>query len=294
MIKKLRLIMDFIKIEHTLFALPFAYLGAFLAKDGLIELRTFILIATAFTGLRTAAMTFNRIIDREIDALNPRTAERHIPSGLITLKEAYLIAIFSLSIYFISAYLINDLAFKLSPIPAITAYVYPYLKRFTTLSHYILGLNLSYAPMGGWIAVRNSFNILGEDRLPFLIGIAVIFWVAGFDMIYAIQDYDFDRKYNLYSFPARFGIKKAKLMALINHLIFYAILYYSLTFLYKAKIFAKIGLFLVFLLIILQHLVVKFGKDEKSIQIAFFNLNAFLSLNLLIFTFLDILLSPFL
>ena len=294
MIKKFRMIMDFIKIEHTLFALPFAYLGAFLAKNGMIDIRTFILIGTAFTGLRTAAMTFNRIIDRDIDALNPRTARRHIPLGLISVREAYAIAFISLSIYFISAYLINDLAFKLSPIPAVTAYIYPYLKRFTTASHYVLGLNLSFAPMGGWIAVKNSFNIFGEDKLPFLIGIAVIFWVAGFDMIYAIQDYDFDRKYNLYSFPARFGIKAAKIMALINHIVFYLILLFALTRIYEAAIFAKIGLLVVLALIIIQHLIVNFGKDDRSIQIAFFNLNAILSLSLLLFTFLDVLLKPFL
>jgi len=290
MIKKLKIIMDFIKIEHTLFALPFAYLGAFLAKGGLIDLRSFILIATAFTGLRTAAMTFNRIIDREIDALNSRTANRHLPRGLITLKEAYAIAGIALTIYFISAYLTNDLAFKLSPIPAITAYIYPYLKRFTTLSHYVLGLNLGFAPMAGWIVVKNSFDIFGDAKLPFLIGIAVIFWVAGFDMIYALQDYDFDRKYNIYSFPARYGLRAAKVMALTNHMIFYGILLYSFTYLYVPKIFLKVGLVIILFLILVQHYIIRQGSDEKRIQIAFYNVNAVLSSALLIFTFFDILL----
>lgn len=290
MIKKLRMIMDFVKIEHTLFALPFAYLGAFLAQDGLIDLKSAILIATAFTGLRTAAMTFNRIIDREIDALNPRTANRHLPRGLITLGEAYAIAGISLAVYFVSAYLINDLAFKLSPIPAITAYIYPYLKRFTTLSHYVLGLNLGFAPMAGWIVIKNSFDIFGDAKLPFLIGIAVIFWVAGFDIIYALQDYDFDRKHGLYSFPARYGLRAAKIAAFVNHLIFYGILVFSFTHFYKPGVFLKIGLVIIFLLILAQHYVVYRGEDEKRIQIAFYNINAALSSSLFVFTFLDVVL----
>lgn len=288
MIKKLGLIMDFIKIEHTLFALPFAYLGAFLAQGGMIPPRTFLLIATAFTGLRTAAMSLNRIIDREIDALNPRTAGRHIPAGLISLREAYAIVLASLAVYFISAYLINETAFYLSPIPVITAYIYPYLKRYTVLSHYVLGLNLAFAPMGGWIAVTNRFDPLGQDILPFLIGVAVMFWVAGFDMIYALQDYEFDRKHGLHSFPARYGIMASKIMAFVNHIAFFTILSYAMLEIYQAGSFARIGLAVIFTLILAEHLVVKYGKDEKSIQIAFFYMNAVLSSSLLIFTFLDI------
>ena len=290
MIKKLGLIMDFIKIEHTLFALPFAYLGAFLAKNGAIDLRTFILIATAFTGLRTAAMSLNRIIDREIDALNPRTANRHIPAGLITLKEAYAIVAISLAVYFLSAYMINETAFLLSPIPVITAYIYPYLKRFTVLSHYVLGLNLSFAPMGGWIAVTDSFDFMGKDSLAFLIGVAVMFWVAGFDMIYALQDYEFDRKHGLHSFPARYGMRVSRLMAFINHMIFFAILSYAILKVYSPGIVARVGLAVILGIILAEHAVVRFGKDEKAIQIAFFYMNAALSSALLLFIFLDVLL----
>ncbi len=288
MIKKLGLVMDFIKIEHTLFALPFAYLGAFLAQGGMIPPRTFLLIATAFTGLRTAAMSLNRIIDRDIDAMNPRTAGRHIPAGLISLREAYAIVIASLAVYFVSAYLINETAFYLSPIPVITAYVYPYLKRYTVLSHYVLGLNLAFAPMGGWIAVTNRFDPLGQDLLPFLIGVAVMFWVAGFDMIYALQDYEFDRKHGLHSFPARYGIGASRTMAFVNHAVFFAILSYAMLVMYQAGLLARIGLAVIFLLIVAEHLVVRYGKNEKSIQIAFFYMNAALSSALLIFTFLDV------
>lgn len=288
MIKKLRLIMDFIKIEHTLFALPFAYMGAFLAEGGMIDLRTGILIATAFTGMRTIAMTFNRIIDREIDALNPRTANRHLPAGLITLGEAYTIALLSGVIYFTSAYLINELAFKLSPIPVITAYIYPYLKRYTILSHYVLGLNLAYAPMGGWIAVTNSFDFLGKDSLPFFIGIAVIFWVAGFDIIYALQDYEFDRKHGLHSIPARFGIKKAKIISAMNHIAFFLILAHAIYRMYPSGILAKFGLGVIAIILFAEHLIVWKGDDEKRIQISFFYLNAILSSTLLVSIILDV------
>ncbi len=288
MVKNLRLIMDFIKIEHTLFALPFAYLGAFMAKGGMISIEKIILIATAFAGFRTAAMSLNRIIDREIDALNPRTAKRHLPAGLISLKEAYAITILSLVIYFISAYLINELAFLLSPIPAITAYIYPYLKRYTVLSHYILGLNLAYAPMGGWIAITNSFDIFGKDFLPFLIGIAVVFWVAGFDIIYAIQDYEFDVKYGIYSIPAKFGIKMAKIVSAVNHTIFFLLLSAAILVVYPSGFLAVSGLFLTGGILLAEHAIVWLWKEEKSIQISFFYLNASLSSLLLAAIILDI------
>ena len=288
MVKNLRLIMDFIKIEHTLFALPFAYLGAFMAKGGMITIEKIILIATAFAGFRTAAMSLNRIIDREIDALNPRTAKRHLPAGLISLKEAYAITILSLVIYFISAYLINELAFLLSPIPAITAYIYPYLKRYTVLSHYILGLNLAYAPMGGWIAITNSFDIFGKDFLPFLIGIAVVFWVAGFDIIYAIQDYEFDVKYGIHSIPAKFGIKMAKIVSAVNHTIFFLLLSAAILVVYPSGFLAVSGLFLSGGILLAEHAIVWLWKEEKSIQISFFYLNASLSSVLLAAIILDI------
>ncbi len=289
MVKKLGLIMDFIKIEHTLFALPFAYLGAFMAQGGMIPADKIILIATAFTGLRTAAMSLNRIIDREIDALNPRTANRHLPAGLISLNEAYTVAVVSLIVYFISAYLINHLAFLLSPIPAVTAYVYPYLKRYTVLSHYVLGLNLAYAPMGGWIAVTNSFDILGKDFLPFLIGIAVIFWVAGFDIIYAIQDYEFDVTHGIHSIPAKLGIKMAKIVSAINHVVFFLLLSISILVIYPSGHIAVFGLFLIGIILIAEHAVVWTWRDERSIQISFFYLNAILSSVLLITVILDVL-----
>ncbi len=274
---KLKTYAEFVKIEHTLFALPFAYAGAFLASKGWFGFRLFILILLAFTGLRTAAMSFNRIIDRDIDALNPRTANRHLPAGKISLKEAYTLALISLGIYFLSAYLINDLAFELSPIPAIVAYVYPYLKRFTCLCHYVLGLNLAFAPLGGWIAVTDSLTL--KDWPIILLSLGVVFWVAGFDIIYALQDVDFDRKLGLHSIGAHFGVKIALLVSSLNHLIFFILTSISiLIMLGRASI---LGLITIALLLIYEHTIVRRGFDEKNVQIAFFYTNATISAVLL-------------
>lgn len=281
MIGRLKTYTDFIKIEHTLFALPFAYAGAFLSASGLFSWRIFILILIAFTGMRTLAMTLNRIIDRDIDALNPRTSNRHLPHGDISLRESYAIAIMSAIVFFSSAYLINETAFTLSPIPAITALVYPYLKRFTCLSHYVLGLNLAYAPLGGWIAVSNSFNPLSGEFMITLLGAGVVFWVAGFDIIYGLQDIEFDKKYNLHSIGAHFGIKNALTVSALNHTVFFFLIVYSL-YLYGLNTIAAVGIAIIALLLIYQHAIVGENYDEKNIQIAFFNANAFTSAILLL------------
>ncbi|WP_456469616.1 UbiA-like polyprenyltransferase [Archaeoglobus sp.] len=284
--QRIKMYLDFIKIEHTLFALPFAYAGAFLAAKGIIELKLAILIFTAFTGLRTAAMTFNRIIDREIDAKNPRTASRHLPAGLISLGEAYTIAFIALAVYFISAALINRTALMLSPIPAITAYLYPYLKRFTCLCHYVLGLNLAFAPLGGWIAVTDSIDVFGSEFIPTLIGVAVMFWVAGFDMIYGLQDVDFDRKNGLHSVGAHFGIKAALWLSRLNHIAFFTMISLALL-LYDAKV-AVFFLPLIAALLFYEHFIVRSGYDEAKIQIAFFYTNALVSATLLLAIFAEV------
>jgi len=279
MLSKLRMYADFIKIEHTLFALPFAYSGAFLAAHGWFGWRLFFLILTAFTGMRTAAMTLNRIIDREIDAMNPRTANRHLPAGLITLREAYGILVIALLVYFISAFMINRTAFILSPVPVITACIYPYLKRYTCLAHYVLGLNLAYAPLGGWIAVTDSFNPFSSELVPAILGIAVVFWVAGFDIIYALQDLEFDRKYGLHSVGAHFGLKAALVISAVSHVVFFILTAIALH-IYGAKT-ATIGLIAIAILLVYQHAIIRDSYDEMKIQIAFFYSNAAISAILL-------------
>jgi 4-hydroxybenzoate polyprenyltransferase len=280
---------DFVKIEHTLFALPFAYAGAFLAAEGWFGLRNLLLITLAFTGLRTAAMSLNRVIDWKIDALNPRTADRHIPAGRISVREGYSLAVLGFAVYFIAAYLINFTAFVLSPIPAVTAWVYPYLKRFTCLSHYVLGLNLAFAPLGGWITITNSIEPLGSEFVPLLIGIAILFWVAGFDIIYALQDVDFDVKMGLHSIGAHFGVGKAKLMSAVNHTFFFLILAY--VFLYRmGGNFLLFGTILIGWLLLYEHLIVRKGYTEKRIQLAFFYSNAAISSVFLISIIVEVLL----
>ncbi len=266
---------EFVKIEHTLFALPFAYLGAWIAQRGWFGLRLFLLIALAFTGMRTVAMTLNRIIDRHIDALNPRTAKRHLPSGRMSLKEAYAILAVSLIVYLVSAYLINETVFKLSPIPVLIAYIYPYLKRYTCLCHYVLGLTLSLAPLGGWIAVKNSLNL---DPVVFLVSLAVIFWVAGFDIIYALQDVDFDRRYGLHSVGACFGLNFAFNLSLLNHILFLSLISVS-AILWSP--YTVIGLAVIAVLIAYEHASARRG----DIGTAFFKVNAVIS-SVMLLTFL--------
>lgn len=275
---KIRTYADFIKIEHTLFALPFAYTGAFLAAEGIFSLKIFLLILTAFTGMRTLAMTLNRIFDRDIDALNPRTKDRHLPAGTVTLREAIIIACTSSFIYFTSAYLINYTAFILSPIPALTSIAYPFMKRYSCISHYLLGLNLAYAPMGGWVAVKNSFAPLGGELPITLLGISVIFWVAGFDIIYGLQDVEFDKKYKLHSVGAHFGIRCALITSAVSHVLFFGVALFSM-FLFGFGILGGVGFTIVALLLLHQHLIIGFGDkySEKTIQIAFFKSNAVLS-----------------
>ncbi len=287
--QRIKMYLDFIKIEHTLFALPFAYAGAFLAAGKVIDFKLALLILTAFTGLRTASMTFNRIIDREIDAKNPRTASRHLPAGLITLREAYIIAAISLAIYFISAALINKTALMLSPIPAITAYIYPYLKRFTCLCHYVLGLNLAFAPLGGWIAVTDSIDIMGTELVPAILGVAVMFWVAGFDIIYGLQDIEFDMKEGLHSIGAHFGVKAALWVSRINHALFLLLTSLAL-YIYNARI-SLFFLPIIALLLLYEHLTVRDGYDEERIQVAFFHTNAAISAVLLLSIFSNVLLA---
>ncbi|MEM4496845.1 MAG: UbiA-like polyprenyltransferase [Archaeoglobaceae archaeon] len=262
---KLRLYLDFIKIEHTLFALPFAYVGALLA--GYLDFKLAFLILLAFTGLRTAAMSLNRIIDREIDAKNPRTAKRHLPAGLISLNEAYAITFVALVVYFTSAVLINKTCALLSPIPPLIAYVYPYLKRYSCICHYFLGLNLALAPLGGFVAVTDSIDFLNKGYNVFLLSLGVLLWVAGFDIIYSLQDLEFDRKEGLHSLPAHFGERFATFVALANHLLFLALVYFALEYLIVAAFLA--------ILISAEHYIVHFRREK--LDYAFFHLNALIS-----------------
>lgn len=212
--KRLLLVLETIKFEHTIFALPFAFLGAFLAARGFPGWETSFWIIMAMIGARSAAMAFNRLADRFDDRLNPRTSDRALPRKLLSAQFVALFTLASSTLFIFSAWMLNELAFHLSPVALVIVLFYSYTKRFTSLSHLVLGLSIAIAPVGGWVAVR------GEIHLdPFYVAAAVLFWVAGFDIIYACQDYDFDRKIGRYSWPRKWGIKTALRISALFHVL---------------------------------------------------------------------------
>ena len=254
----------FVKIEHTLFSLPTIFAGMFLASPRLPSLRLVVLVLAAAVGARTVAMTLNRIIDRRIDARNPRTSSRELPSGAMTLTQAKIVLVCSLFLYLGSAALISPLCLKLSPIPLVVFGVYPYMKRFTSLAHFGVGAGLAMAPLGGWIAVTNSL----ENILPAaLVALFVFFWSTGFDIIYSTLDENFDREEQLYSLVARYGKKRAlQISALLHALAFIPLL--ILFFVQIRGITAFVFLLISGYLLYLEH------KKAEDVELAFFKINA--------------------
>ena len=270
----LRNFSGFLKIEHTLFSLPVIFAGAFLAAEGIFGARLFVLILLAGTGARTFALALNRIFDREIDRRNPRTAARELPSGKMNLREALAIATVGALLYFLSAYFICLLVFLLSPIPLVAFTVYPLMKRFTALCHFGVGFSLALGPLGGWLAVRCSF----EEILPAIVlTFSTFFWISGFDIIYATADEEFDRRRGIFSLVARFGRQRALLVSKISHLLSFA----SLVFLYLlsfSSFLALLPLALCGYLLYLEH--GSFGQVDS----AFFRTNILVGFAVLFFT----------
>lgn len=265
-----------IKFEHTLFALPFAFLGAILAANGLPTWQQFVWITIAMIGARSAAMTFNRIVDRDIDAKNPRTANRELPAGRLSMGFAWLFLYVSIGIFLLASYSLNWLTFVLSPVALICVLGYSYAKRFTAFSHLILGLALAISPSAAWIAVRGSL----DDEVPILLSVLVLMWTAGFDVMYACQDFEFDRKTGLRSIPARYGIKNSLWIARFLHL--QAFLVLIILFLATGLGWpALVGVVAVGLLLLYQHTLVK-ANDLSRMNAAFFTTNAFVSVILLL------------
>ena len=207
---RLRTVLEMIKIEHTLFALPFAFLGMLLAARGVPPWRTVLWIVVAMVGARSAAMAFNRLVDRRIDAKNPRTATRSLPAGLLTPGFVAAFVVGSAALLVFAAWQLNRLAFALSPVALGVIFLYSYTKRVTALCHLVLGLALSGAPLGAWIAVRGDVA-----AAPLVLAGAVLLWVAGFDVLYALQDVDVDRRQGLFSIPARLGVERALLVSVL-------------------------------------------------------------------------------
>lgn len=222
---RLRITLEMIKIEHTLFALPFAFLGAALAAREIPDqqpsfwVSKLLWITLAMVGARSAAMTFNRIADKRIDAANPRTANRALPAGLLDVRFAVAFTIISSALFLIAAWQLNRLTLILSPIALGSVLLYSYTKRFTSFSHLILGWCLSIAPSGAWIAIQGRLTFV-----PVLLSLCVMLWTAGFDILYACQDYDFDRSAGLHSIPRRLGIRRALWVARVIHTLMFAAL----------------------------------------------------------------------
>lgn len=218
-VRSLRVTLEMIKIEHTLFALPFAFLGMVLAADGWPSWQVVGWIVVAMVGARSAAMAFNRLADRHIDAENPRTRERALPAGELTPAAVALFVVVSLGLLVVAAWQLNPLALKLSPLAIVTILAYSYTKRFTALCHLILGLGISAAPLGAWVAVRGEIA-----ATPIYLAGAVLCWVAGFDVLYALQDREFDRDRGLHSIPAALGVTGSLVVSALLHGVMLALL----------------------------------------------------------------------
>lgn len=286
LVQKLKTTLAMIKFEHTLFALPFAFLGAILAAGGLPTLWQIVWITAAMVGARSAAMTFNRIVDRDIDAANPRTAGRELPSGKLSVGFAWGFFVASVCLFVLAAYLLNWLTFLLSPVALLIVLGYSYAKRYTAFAHLLLGLALAISPSAAWIAVRGTL----DDEVPLLLSLLVLMWTAGFDVLYACQDLEYDRRVGLRSIPARFGIKNSLKIARLFH--FQAFIVLVLLYLATGLGWpALAGVLAVGVLLAYQHTLVK-PDDLSKMNAAFFTTNAFVSVILLISFGAAVLMGP--
>jgi 4-hydroxybenzoate polyprenyltransferase len=282
MLKKIAILLEMIKFKLTVFAMPFAFIGAFLAAKGMPELPVLFWVIAAMVGARTCAMGFNRIVDWRFDQDNPRTADRAIPAGQVGMTEAWAMVVVSGLVFFFACYRLNSLTLDLAPIALALTLFYSYTKRFTALCHLVLGVALAFSPLGGWVAVSGSFT-----GFPFVLSAGVLFWVAGFDTIYACLDADFDRKTGLYSLPSRLGRKNAFRLAVLFHVLAFA--FFTLTGM-QAQLnhWYYIGLVLTAGALFYQHLIVS-PRDLSRIQASFFSMNGFISLTLFFATWLSLL-----
>jgi len=275
-VKNIRTTLEMIKIEHTLFALPFAFLGAVLAARGVPSAWQIVWITVAMVGARSTAMAFNRIADRDYDARNPRTKTRAIPAGTLSVAFVWLFTIVSAGVFFLAAAMLNRLTLGLAPVALASVVLYSYTKRWTLLSHLVLGWCLAVAPTGAWIAVRGTI----DSATPLLLSAVVMFWTAGFDVLYACQDYEIDLKEGLYSIPARFGIGASLWISRALHLAAFAALL-TLYFLTNLGIVAGVGVIATGALLTYQHTLVR-ANDLSRLNAAFFTTNAFVSVILFI------------
>ena len=279
-LKNIKIIFTDIKIAHTVFALPFAVMSAFLAAEGMPGLGKLIWILIAMFGARNGAMAFNRIVDSKLDRLNPRTKDRALPARKSTAKQYWVFLILFSFVFLFSAYMLNSLAFALSPVALVIVFGYSFAKRFTSLSHLWLGVAISIAPVGAWVAVREEISI---ESL--VLGAAVVFWLVGFDIIYSCMDVDSDKDNNLHSIPQKFGVRTALRFAFSSHcmmILFLALLLFipTLGWVYF------FGVILTASLLFYEHTLVK-ADDLSHANVAFFNINGIISVLLMSFVIVD-------
>lgn len=285
MFKKIGVFLEMIKIEHTLFALPFAFMGAILGSvvvsGHLPSWAQIGWILMAMFGARSAAFGLNRMIDQVIDKKNPRTAGRAIPAGLLKTAEVIVFTIVCFFLLFWAAIELSPLAVKLLPIAVFFLVFYSYTKRFTWLCHVILGFTIALAPLGGWVAVTNSI-----DWKALLLYVSVAFWTAGFDVIYAIQDMEFDRKEGLFSIPARFGLHKSLKIARYFHMVT-AVGFIILFFVTDLSWWYFAGMVISYIILFYEHYILS-PNDMSKLQTSFFTMNSVLSIVVFVFTLIDL------
>ncbi len=273
-----------IKFEHTIFAMPFAMISVLLASRhmpyGLPSGRVVFWVLIAMIGARSAAMSCNRLLDAEIDSENPRTSARHIPSGLISKAQVAIFLVVSIALFEIASWQLNPICFRLSPMAMLAVLGYSYTKRFTSFCHIILGFSIGIAPIGAWLAVRGSLS-----PVPLLLGTAVMLWIGGFDIIYALQDYEYDVKSSLHSIPKALGKANALTLSRYMHLIMVCLLF-GIGKVYGLHMIYFLGIGVVSSLIIYEHLLVK-PDDLRRVNVAFFTLNGWVSVSLFAFVLLD-------
>ena len=276
-----------IRFTHTVFALPFALASVALAWPAHpVTLRTFVWILIAMVSARSAAMAFNRLADRKFDALNPRTQQWELPQGTVRVWEAILLTVASSVVFVYAAYQLNFVCFVLSPVALAIVFFYSLTKRFTWASHLFLGLALSLAPMGAWLAVSGSPIDLAELATPFFLGLAVLFWLAGFDVIYSLQDHAFDRQEGLHSIPVRFGVAGALRFSSFFHIC-------TMIFLAAVGLSAQMGVIywlgfvIIAIILFWEHCLVT-PADLSRINRAFFDFNAYVSIGYLLTTVADL------
>lgn len=297
MIRTLRTWAEFVKISHTVFALPFALASMLVAareQRGWPGWRTFLLILAAMVCARTSAMAFNRIVDRHFDRLNPRTAQRHLPAGKVTLASAWTLFGVATGGFILASALLNRACLILSPIALFVICFYSLTKRFTNYTHVFLGLALALAPLGAWLAVRGQIVFLPMQEsflIPLILATAVTLWLIGFDIIYAMQDYQFDRAHGLHSLVVAWGPKNALKAAFLSHMLMWAFLM-GFGLLCRFRVAYFIGLLIILVCLIMEHWIAR-KRSLSWVQIAFFKMNALISLVFFVVTLAEVLFPGF-